>query len=235
MMFVEQFADTLACRCKLLFAGLLFVCAMSSQNLQAQHSPLLSQYMFNQLIVNPAYAGSRDVLSMSGLFRKQWLGLNGAPQTASFYFHSPLPNAKNNLGFSLVHDKIGVTNHIALNGNYAYRIDFGEDRGRLAFGLQGGLSLVQSKFSTIVTDAPGDVVFGADSPTFKIPRLGFGIYYDTRRWYLGASAPFLLSYENDLYKSYNQNSIYYKPYMLMGGVLIRLNPESPSVRNWPRS
>lgn len=204
---------------------LFFVVSILGPKLHAQHSPLLSQYMFNQLIINPAYTGSRDALSLSGLFRRQWVGLNNAPQTESFYLHSPLPNPKNNFGFNLLHDKIGVTNNISINGSYAYRIDFGEDRGRLAFGLQGGLSLIQNKFSQVVTDQPGDVVFAADSPTFKVPRMGFGVYFDKRTWYLGASAPFLLSYENAQYKNATQNSIYYKPYMLMGGFLIRLNPD----------
>lgn len=181
--------------------------------------------MFNQLIVNPAYTGSRDALSMTGIFRRQWIGLSGAPQTESFYFHSPLPNPKNNFGFSLVHDHLGVTNAINLNGDYAYRIDLGEEKGRLAFGLQPGVSFMQNQYSKVITDTPGDAVFGADSPTFTIPRLGFGVYYDTRRWYLGLSAPYLLNYENDIYKQYNQNSLYYKPYMLMGGFLIRLNPD----------
>ena len=210
---------------RILLLMLIVGTSLGGATLKAQHSPLLSQYMFNQLIVNPAYTGSRDALSVTGLFRRQWVGLNGAPRTESFYLHTPLPNSKNNFGFNLVHDRIGVTNNVSINGSYAYRIDFGEDRGRLAFGLQGGVSLIQSKFSQVVTDVPGDDVFGADSPTFRVPRVGFGVYFDTRTWYVGASAPFLISYENDAYKSYNQNSIYHKPYMLMGGFLVPINPD----------
>jgi type IX secretion system PorP/SprF family membrane protein len=110
-------------------------------------------------------------------------------------------------------------------GMYAYRIDFGEKAGRLAFGLQGGISLLQDRWTEIVTDQSNDDVFSANSPTFLVPRVGFGVYYDSRRWYLGASAPFLLDYKTSDYTQYVARSFRYRPYMLTGGVLIRLNPD----------
>lgn len=195
-----------------------------SHFLSAQHTPMLSQYMFNGLVINPAYTGSRDALSITGLYRHQWAGFDGAPRTQSFFLHSPLKNASNNLGAFVVHDRLGVSNHTMLYGTYAFRIDF-EERGRLSFGLQGGLSLIQDRWSQITTDEAGDEVFMADSPTFIVPRFGSGIYYDTRKWYLGLSLPFLLDIKNSDYKLYTENSLSYRPVLLSGGLLIKLNPD----------
>jgi type IX secretion system PorP/SprF family membrane protein len=198
----------------------------------AQHYPMFSQYMFNGMAINPAYTGSRDALSVNALYRHQWSGFKGAPRTQTLAAHSPLKNPRNNVGVSFLHDRLGVSTHTMIYGMYAYRIDFGEDVGRLAFGLQGGVSLLQDRWTDIVPDQSGDDVFAANSPTFVVPRVGFGIYYDAKRWYMGASAPFLLDYKNRDYSQYVANSFRYRPYMLTGGVLIRLNPDlllKPSV------
>lgn len=192
--------------------------------LKAQHPPMLSQYMFNGLVINPAYTGSRDVLSLTGVYRHQWSGLEGAPRTQSIFLHSPLKNPKNNVGFMVVGDRIGVSNHTTIQCTYAYRIA-GDGGGRLSFGMQGGVSLLRDNWSSIVTDEPDDNVFLADSPTFLVPRVGAGAYYDRPRWYIGISSPFLLDYKNSDYKLYVAKSINHRPALLTGGFLIRLNPD----------
>ncbi|MEM0997007.1 MAG: type IX secretion system membrane protein PorP/SprF [Bacteroidota bacterium] len=192
---------------------------------KAQHYPMFSQYMFNGLVINPAYTGSRDALSLTALYRQQWTGFRGAPRTQTVTAHSPLKNPRNNFGVTFLHDRVGVSTHTMAYGSYAYRIDLGERAGRLAFGLQGGLSLLQDRWTEIITDQNGDEVFSANSPTFVVPRVGFGVYYDHRRWYFGASVPFLLDYKNSDYTQYVANSFQYRPYMLTAGVLIRLNPD----------
>ena len=185
---------------------------------------MLSQYMFNGLVINPAYTGSRDALSVTGLYRHQWAGFEGAPRTQSFFLHSPLKNPTNNVGAYVVRDQLGVSNHTMLYGTYAFRVDF-EEIGRLSFGLQGGLSMIQDRWTQIITDEANDDVFMSDSPTFIVPRFGAGIYYDTRRWYLGLSAPFLLDIKNSDYRLYTENSLSYRPIMLSGGILFKINPE----------
>lgn len=208
------------------------IAAFAATCTQAQHPPMLSQYMFNGLVINPAYTGSRDVLSLTGLYRHQWAGFSGAPRTQSFMAHTPFKNPRNNVGLMAIHDRLGVSTHTMVNGTYAYRIDFGERKGRLAFGLQGGVSMIQDRWSEILTDEGNDDVFAADSPTFIVPRVGFGIYYDTRKWYVGVSTPFLLNYKNSDYQLYVRNSINYRPYMATAGFLLRLNPDlmlKPSV------
>ncbi|HHG84427.1 MAG TPA: type IX secretion system membrane protein PorP/SprF [Bacteroidetes bacterium] len=213
---------------QLLLYALIFLFVNSlifPTSVQAQHNPLFSQYMFNGLVLNPAYAGSRDVLSVTGFYRNQWTGFQGAPKSQSFTAHSPLKSEHNNLGLTLAHDQLGVSSHTMLNGSYAYRIDLGQKTGRLAFGIQGGISLLQDRWTEITTDQPGDAVFQANSPTFVVPRVGFGVLYDTRNWFLGASAPFLLDYKGKDYALYVNNSFQFRPYLVTGGWAIRLNPD----------
>jgi type IX secretion system PorP/SprF family membrane protein len=205
-------------------AGML--CWVSS--VVGQHYPMYSQYMHNQAVINPAYTGSRDVLSVSCLFRQQWLGITGAPSTQAFYLHSPLRNPRNNFGVNIVIDRLGVTYRNAFNFSYAYRIDLGEKKGRLAFGLQGGIASLQNRFRDVVTDDGGDLVFGYNTPPIMVPGVGFGTYYDTRRWYLGVSLPYLLEYHNrafNLFVHNNNSKASSRPALLATGCLIRLNPD----------
>lgn len=203
---------------------ILLILFLFSPFLKGQHYPVISQYMFSGLVTNPAYAGSRDALSVTGIYRKQWVGFDAAPQTQSLFFHSPTLNSKNNYGLSLVHDRLGVSQHTMVYGVYAYRIPLEKGR-RLAFGLQGGVSMLKDKWTNIVTEQQGDDVFSADSPTFLVPRFGAGVYYDSERWYMGLSAPFLLDYKNSDYRLYTENSHNYRPFLLSTGFLIRLNPD----------
>jgi type IX secretion system PorP/SprF family membrane protein len=204
---------------------LIFVMtAFCALYLKAQHRPMYSQYMFNQLVINPAYTGSRDVLSTTALYRHQWAGLKGAPRTQSFYLHSPLPNPKNNFGLSFVFDRLGVTYTNSFNFSYAYRLDLG--KGRLAFGLQAGLSTLQNRYSEVITDTPGDAVFAGNSRPIAIPGLGFGAYYDTKRFYLGFSLPYLLQYRSAGFQVFVKDEpTTFQPALLTTGCLIRLNPD----------
>ena len=105
------------------------------------------QYMFNGLAINPAYAGSREVLTVTALFRKQWLGLPGSPTTLTVAAHGTSKNKKNNLGLLLVNDRIGAQVQDHLQAMYAYRFDF--LKGKLAFGLQGGISLLRTNYGDL--------------------------------------------------------------------------------------
>lgn len=195
---------------------------------RGQHYPMYSQYMHNQAVINPAYTGSRDLLSTTCLFRQQWLGIVGAPSTQAFYLHSPLKNPRNNFGLNVVLDRLGVTYRNAFNLSYAYRIDLGEGKGRLAFGLQGGVASLQNRFRDVVTDQSGDQVFGYNTQPIVVPGIGFGVYFDAKRWYLGFSAPYLLEYHNSAFNTFvqaNDSVASSRPTLLATGCLIRLNPD----------
>ena len=161
----------------------------------AQQDVQFTQYMFNGLAINPAYAGSRDVFSMTGLFRKQWTGIEGAPVTQTLSAHAPLVKERIGLGLTLVNDKIGVTNNFMMIGSYAFRIKF--KKGTLAMGLQAAINQYRADFT--------DVRFSVDptstDPAFEenirktLPNFGTGIYYNTLKWYVGFSVPQLINWE----------------------------------------
>ena len=212
--------------------GFWILLMLTAFGTKSQHPPMFSQYMFNGLVINPAYTGSRDALSLIALYRHQWAGFQGAPRTQTFSAHSPLKNNRNNFGINIVHDQLGVSDHTMLYGTYAYRIDMGPRAGRLAFGLQGGLSLIEDRWTEVVTNLPGDLVFGANSPTFVVPRFGAGLYWDHPKYFFGLSTPYLLQYNNAVYSSYVQNSVAYRPWLATAGFVARLNPDlllKPSV------
>lgn len=173
----------------LLFLAIWFMCSGPAK---AQQDAMFSQYMFNGLAINPAYAGSKDYLAASILHRNQWVDIPGAPVTNTVSIHSPLVLPGSNVGATLVHDKIGFTTQTDFFANYAYRIDLGKG-ARLAMGLRAGFSNYRVDFSRVTTDAGIDPVVLARQKGLA-PNVGTGIYFDTRTFYLGLSVPRLLSY-----------------------------------------
>ena len=114
----------------------------------AQQEVMVSQYMFNQLFLNPAYAGSHPYMSSSLLHRAQWLRVDGAPQTSMMAVDAPLMKGKMGAGLSIVHDRIGVSRDLDIAGHYAYHIRVSEG-SKLAFGLRAGLSLYSADLSQL--------------------------------------------------------------------------------------
>ncbi len=193
---------------------------------QAQQEVLFSQYMFNGLALNPAYAGSNEVLSFTALYRKQWVGLDGAPETQTVSFHTPLRNEKIGLGLQIFHDKIGIFNRNGAYGSYAFHLP--TTNGAFSIGLQGGITSYQARWADEVTISPGDNAFANNSETMIAPNVGFGLYYRTQKYYAGVSIPYLL--ENNL--DFNNNvtnaskrSHQFRHYFLSGGYVIALKPD----------
>lgn len=182
--------------------------------LLAQHNVLFSQYMFNGLLINPAYAGSNEVMNLTAVDRMQWAGFDGAPKTLSFSMHSPLKNKKLNLGLSFVNDQLGITNQNKISGIYTYRIFF--RRSSLAFGLQAGLNMVRNNWNKIQTTTAGDQVFTGGYSQQNIAESGFGIYYRSSKFFAGLSSPDLISLTLISGKTY-------KPAMFTAGYLISLS------------
>jgi type IX secretion system PorP/SprF family membrane protein len=158
---------------------------------EAQQDAMFTHYSFNTLAINPAYAGSRDALTITSLYRNQWTGFDGAPVTQTLTMHSPFFNDKVGMGLSIVNDKIGPVNITSLSMDYAYKIKISK-KAKLAFGLKGGVNLMQSKIASLRLDQPDDDLFSRNIESNFLPNFGFGIYYYTTRWYAGASTPKLL-------------------------------------------
>lgn len=170
----------------LMIAALMFCMSVSLQS-YAQYDPLFTQYMFNEMFINPAYAGSRDVVSATALYRNQWAGLEGAPKTQTVSIHGPVKNKKIGLGLSFMNESIGVERKIGVFANYAYRIQTSEN-GRFAAGLQGGFINLKENYLDVVTNDPNDVQFSQNVQQM-VPNCGFGLYYNTKVFYAGFSVP----------------------------------------------
>ncbi len=169
-----------------LFAGMIH-----SVNCYSQHDPMFTNYMWNEMFINPAYAGSRDAVSFVALSRQQWVGIDGAPSTQTLSVQGPLFENKVGLGLGFMHESIGVTNETSLMGTFAYHINVSK-KGRLAFGLSGGVIASKEQLADVVTETPGDEQFKANSPLLLMPNAGYGMYYYTKRFYAGVSIPRLM-------------------------------------------
>ncbi len=170
----------------------------------AQHNSTYSQYMFSGLLLNPAYAGSRDALDMAALYRKQWVGINGAPTTITFAAHSPLKNKKVNLGLVIISDKFGITEHLKASLVYAYRFKF--LKGHLSLGLSGGIDSYKDNWAKARTTQAEDPSFTQQVNKRIYPEFGFGMYYASKKLYLGLSSPSLYNNSFNLYKTFIFNA-----------------------------
>ncbi|MGL4598155.1 MAG: PorP/SprF family type IX secretion system membrane protein [Bacteroidia bacterium] len=156
----------------------------------AQQDPQYSQYMFNPLSANPAYAGSRGVLNGAVLFRKQWVGFgDGAPSTQVLAINTPTRRGKVGLGLEIVADQIGPKKTTGFYLNYAYRIPLG--KGKLAFGLGAGIINSQINWGLISYKDQGDVYSGLGSTSQTFPDFKFGMFFNNKNFFIGASVTHL--------------------------------------------
>lgn len=172
--------------------GLVLALGLSSSML-AQQDPQFTQYMFNLLAINPAYAGSAERASIKGLSRHQWVGFEGAPNTQTIAFHTPVWHESLGLGGTLLRDTHGPITQYTFMADVAYRIHMGD--AKLAFGLKGGLNVLQGRFAELNPLEPNDQVFQANVNTKLDPQFGFGVMYYSDRYFLGLSTPKLLRTE----------------------------------------
>ncbi len=161
----------------------------------AQQEQHYTQFMFNKLAINPAYAGSNEATCLSGIYRNQWMGIDGAPKTMMLSFNMPLMNQRVGVGANLVRNTIGITTRTTLEGNYAYR--FRMSRGVLAAGINASIRHLSNDYSDPALKATqpigtdGTIPVGEQSKV--VPNFGVGLYYHTEDFYIGLSAPRILS------------------------------------------
>lgn len=163
---------------------------LSSVLCHGQQDPQYTQYIYNTVSVNPAYAGTRGVLSVVGLHRSQWVGLDGAPRTQTLSIHSPIGIGRVGLGGSVVQDEIGPSQETYFNIDFSYTIPTSE-KGKLSFGLKGGGRLLDVDFSKLIVNQ-ADPRFDNPIRNQFDPTVGIGFYYHTQKLYLGLSVPNLL-------------------------------------------
>jgi type IX secretion system PorP/SprF family membrane protein len=206
-------------RLLILLIGILMV----SRGAYSQQNPLFTQYMFNGLVINPAYTGSHESMTATAAARSQWKGLRGAPETQVASIHSPLKLSRSAAGAVFVHDQVSVINQYMVYGTYAYRIPVSKN-GKLAVGGQAGITYYQANFSDLNIITPNnqqDPIF-LQNESRILPNLGIGAYYYSKKSYIGLSLPTLINNrwnDQDGYTQARQK----RHYFLSAGHVFTLN------------
>jgi len=186
----------------------------------SQQDSQYTQYIYNTMSVNSAYTGQRDVLSYTGLYRTQWVGIDGAPKTLTFGIHSPLKNENLGMGISIVSDQLGPIREDYINLNFSYTIRLNRST-ELSFGLKGGLHNLSSDFSRGNSFQNTDVAFNENISLFS-PTIGAGLYLHSTRGYLGLSAPNFLTTEH--YNDYKESLASERLHLfLIGGYVFNID------------
>ncbi len=186
------------------YSSILFACIFSLLYVQAQQIPMYTHYMYNTLVVNPAYAGSRDALTVTALHRSQWIDFKGAPTTQTITVHAPLRKENIGLGLSLLNDKIGPSNNTSIAGYYAFIMKLNEN-SKLALGLSAGINFYQARLNTLLLDQQADPAFLTNIKNHITPNFGFGAYYSRKQFYAGISVPYILQNSNSAIDQYGGN------------------------------
>ena len=191
--------------------------------LYAQQDPQYTQYMYNTTMINPAYAGSRGTLNVFGMYRTQWVGLEGAPKTANISISTPLGDSGLGLGVNFMNDRLGAMeeNNIAVDLAYAINISYNY---KLAFGLKGTANLLNVDYTKLTIYHPTDPVAQENISNKFNPNIGAGLYLYSDRAYLGISVPNFLT--KDRYDDNEVNTMRQKAHFyLMGGYVFELGKE----------
>lgn len=206
---------------KLYFTALIALIALAEG--RAQQDPHYTQYMYNMSVINPAYAGSKEGISGGLLYRKQWVEIEDAPTTGTFFLHSPV-GRNVGLGLSFITDKIGPVEEHNIYGDFSYTLNLGGEH-KLAFGLKAGVTMHKVDFNTIYPTLPDpeDDVFAQNNPSETFLNAGAGVFYYTDKYYVAFSMPNMLKakyldYDGTKYGSEELH------YFLTGGYVFDLNP-----------
>lgn len=185
--------------------------------------PVYSQYLQNGLVINPAYAGSRGVLSTFLSYRVQWMGTSGSPLLQSLSLHTPMKDDKVALGLLAQFMQYGVTKSTSIYGDYAYHIRL--RNGKVSFGLKAGTDISNTDYTGLLLTDSGDPVFSSNDKPYVLPNVGTGVYYMNDRIFAGLAIPALLHYKKtaggktQVYHSFKEYD-----FVISAGGLIEVSP-----------
>jgi type IX secretion system PorP/SprF family membrane protein len=205
--------------------SLFFLLFIISVNVRGQVMPVTDQYVLNPILINPGYTGGREALNIALFYRRQWVGINGAPETLTFSADAPVSDNKVGLGFSIITNKIGVTREKSISTSYSYKVETGDVK--ISLGLRAGIFSTNTRWSDLIVLDPGDEQYLADSKAYIVPDFGFGTYLSYNHYFAGLSIPRLLGYKFNYDK--NRYSLKVEPgkynYILNTGYLIDIAPD----------
>ena len=199
--------------------GILCLLINGGTTLKAQQEPMYSQYQFNLLQINPAYAGNRAVNNITTLFRKQWVGIEDAPSTCSLSWDQRQKGSNVGYGLQIYHDQLGIEATSGIQAFYSFHIAFRESS--LSLGVSGGMLNYRASFSQVTTTVGGDPLFQEDVNGW-LPTAGVGMIYATNNWYAAISVPALLQTKiNSLHSKVATSAD--KHYFLTGGYIFEVS------------
>jgi type IX secretion system PorP/SprF family membrane protein len=196
----------------------LFMLLYLIWNVSAQQDPMFTQYMYNPVTINPAYAGSSGTLNFTAMNRQQWVGIDGAPTTMTLSINSPFIGYNVGVGLSLIYDVIGPTKETGIFADYSYHLKM-TSRIKLAFGLKGGVNIRETNLTNLIGSVNENNL--ALYSKLYLPNFGIGSYLYSDRFYLGLSIPEML--QNSLSDDPNNLQLQNKEerhYFFTGGFVI---------------
>lgn len=202
--------------------ALLSMVILSSSDMYGQQDPQYTHYMYNTTNINPGYSGTRGVLNVFGMYRTQWVGLDGAPQTANISIDTPLGDNGLSGGINYTNDRIGAMSENNFSVNLAYAVDL-NDSYKLSFGLKATANLLDVDYTKLDIYNPDDPKFGENINNKFNPNIGAGLFLYSDKSYLGVSVPNFLTTD----RSQNEGTELMRQKMhfyLMGGYVFELNP-----------
>ncbi len=191
------------------------VTLLTSNWLSAQQDVQFTQYMDNTLAINPAYAGSADMLNATLIHREQWLGIEGRPQSTTFNVHSPLSYESMGLGLTVVNDVVGPIQQTMFFADASYTLRFKNSKSKLSFGVKAGLNMLTARTDELETNQSDDPKFFQNIRNQINPNFGAGVYYHTPKFFLGLSTPKILEYDQQNSTGATQQRHYF---LIAGGV-----------------
>jgi type IX secretion system PorP/SprF family membrane protein len=153
---------------------------------RAQLVPIYSQYIVNQAVINPAYAGANNCLNLTALYRQQWSNYEGAPSTRTFSAHTPLRNRHLAIGMNVVNDVASITSNTLVEALFAYRFRVTKYH-KLSLGMGAGILINKNNLSSVRVNDSGDEIF-ASNQNSTLPTFSFGAYFEHKKYFLGVSA-----------------------------------------------
>ncbi|OHX64238.1 hypothetical protein NH26_21795 [Flammeovirga pacifica] len=182
----------------------------------AQQMPMFSQYAYNTLAINPAFAGTKEGIDCLMLFRKQWTNYEGAPTTINFSAHSPIMKGKMGVGLNFVNDKIGISTNNTVQGAFAYHLPVNDNGLTLSFGLYLTMLNFKHNWADLRLQNTNDPVFNSGNESLSKFNTGFGLYLYNDKYYVSFSIPTML--ETEMTQTTANESLYRRHIFVKAGV-----------------